>query len=284
MSNYDPNAQAYGYQGYGYAQPTAAQQAQIDQGLRSYMVGVYNYMMLGLAVTGLAALGFYMMSVTGDASLAARGARGTALAVSGGQYLTQFGAFVYASWFKFVVMLAPLGVVLLLSFRADRMSASSAQATFLVYAALVGVSLTTILLVYAHTSVARVFFITAASFGALSLWGYTTKRDLSGMGTFLMMGLFGLIIASLVNIGIAAFTGQASSMLQWIISVVGVLIFAGLTAYDTQNIKNEYIYGLAYSQDGSLVQKSAIFGALQLYMDFIGMFQFLMSLMGSRDE
>jgi FtsH-binding integral membrane protein len=281
MSYYDPNAQAYG--GYGYGQPTAIQQAQIDQGLRSYMLGVYNYMMIGLAITGLAAMGIYMLSVTGDASLAYRSA-GRAMAVSGGQYLTPFGAFLFASWFKFVVILAPLGVVMLLSFRADRLSAAAAQMTFWVYAALVGVSLTTILLVYAHTSVARVFFITAASFGALSLWGYTTKRDLSGMGTFLMMGLFGLIIASLVNIGIAAFTGQGSSMLQWIISVVGVLIFAGLTAYDTQNIKNEYIYSLSYAQDGSMIQKAAIFGALQLYMDFVGMFQFLMSLLGSRDE
>lgn len=282
MTYYDPNAQAYG-QGYGYA-PTAAQQAQIDQGLRSYMIGVYNYMIIGLAITGLAALGFYMMSVTGDVSQAARTAAGAAYRVSGGQFLTPFGAFMYASWFKFVIMLAPLGVVFLLAFRADRLSAPAAQITFWVYAALVGVSLTTILLVYAHTSVARVFFITAASFGALSLWGYTTKRDLSGMGTFLIMGLFGLMIASLVNIGIAAFTGQASTMLQWIISVVGVLVFAGLTAYDTQNIKNEYIYSLAYAQDGSIVQKSAIFGALQLYMDFVGMFQFLMSLLGSRDE
>lgn len=281
MSHYDPNAQAYG--GYGYGQPTAVQQAQIDQGLRSYMVGVYNYMMIGLAITGLAALGIYMLSVTGDANLAARTARG-AMAIRGGQYLTPFGAFLFTSWFKFVVILAPLGVVMLLSFRADRLSAAAAQMTFWVYAALVGVSLTTILLVYAHSSVARVFFITAASFGALSLYGYTTKRDLSGMGTFLMMGLFGLIIASLVNIGIAAFTGQASTMLQWIISVVGVLIFAGLTAYDTQNIKNEYIYGLAYASDGSIIQKAAIFGALQLYIDFVGMFQFLMSLLGSREE
>ncbi|MBL8568146.1 MAG: Bax inhibitor-1/YccA family protein [Phreatobacter sp.] len=282
MSHYDPNAQAYG--GYGYGQPTAVQQAQIDQGLRSYMIGVYNYMMIGLAITGFAALGIYMLSVTGDANLAARGARGAALAIRSGQYLTPFGAFLFTSWFKFVVILAPLGVVMLLSFRADRLSAPAAQITFWVYAALVGVSMTTILLVYAHSSVARVFFITAASFGALSLWGYTTKRDLSGMGTFLMMGLFGLIIASLVNIGIAAFTGQASTMLQWIISVVGVLVFAGLTAYDTQNIKNEYIYSLSYANDGSILQKAAIFGALQLYMDFVGMFQFLMSLLGSRNE
>ncbi len=135
----------------------------------------------------------------------------------------------------------------------------------------------TLLLVYTHTSVARVFFITAATFGALSLYGYTTKRDLSGMATFLFMGLIGLMIASIVNI----FLG--SSMLQWIISVVGLLVFAGLTAYDTQSIKSDYIHGYAYESDGSVVQKSAIIGALQLYMDFIGMFQFLMSFLGDRE-
>ena len=277
MSHYDPNAQAYG--GYGYGQPTAVQQAQIDQGLRSYMVGVYNYMMIGLAITGLAALGIYMLSVTGDVNLAARTARG-AMRVAGGQYLTPFGAFLFASWFKFVVILAPLGVVMLLSFRADRLSAPAAQITFWVYAALVGVSMTTILLVYAHTSVARVFFITAAAFGALSLWGYTTKRDLSGMGTFLMMGLFGLIIAMLVNIGIAAFTGTPSTMLQWIISVVGVLIFAGLTAYDTQRIKGMYYEGDSVAAAG----KKAVMGALSLYLDFINMFIMLLQLFGNRNN
>ena len=125
------------------------------------------------------------------------------------------------------------------------------------------------------------FFITAATFGALSLWGYTTKRDISGWGSFLFMGLFGIIIAMLVNIGIAAFTGQSSTMLQWIISVVGVLVFAGLTAYDTQRLKSEYIYG---AMEGDVLERSAIMGALSLYLDFLNLFTMLLSLLGSRDE
>ena len=136
-------------------------------------------------------------------------------------------------------------------------------------------SLGSIFLVYTHTSIVRVFFITAASFGALSLWGYTTQRDLSGMGSFLIMGLFGIIIASLVNIFLA------STMLQLIISVVGVLVFAGLTAYDTQRIKNEYIYG---AMDGEVMERSAIMGALSLYLDFLNMFTMLLQLLGNREE
>jgi len=126
-----------------------------------------------------------------------------------------------------------------------------------------------------------VFFITAASFGALSLWGYTTQRDLSGWGSFLIMGLFGIIIASLVNVGVAAFTGQSSSMLQWVISVVGVLVFAGLTAYDTQRLKSEYIYG---AMEGDVLERSAIMGALSLYLDFLNLFTMLLHLLGGRDE
>jgi FtsH-binding integral membrane protein len=155
------------------------------------------------------------------------------------------------------------------------MRPATAQLLFWLFAALVGVSLTSIFLVYTHTSITRVFFITAASFGALSLWGYTTKRDLSGFGSFLMMGLFGVVIASLVNLFVA------SSLLQWVVSVVGVLVFAGLTAWDTQRLKNEYIYG---AMDGEVMERSAIMGALSLYLDFINLFTLLLQLLGERDE
>jgi FtsH-binding integral membrane protein len=155
------------------------------------------------------------------------------------------------------------------------MKPATAQITFWIYAALVGISLGILFLVYTHTSIVRVFFITAASFGALSLWGYTTQRDLSGMGSFLIMGVFGIIIASLVN----AFLG--SNTLQWIISVIGVLVFAGLTAWDTQRLKSEYIYG---AMEGDVLERSAIMGALTLYLDFLNLFTFLLQLMGSRDE
>jgi len=180
----------------------------IDQGLRSYMLKVYNLMALGLAITGVAAyLGFNF-------------------AVQNNQ-LTQFGVLLFQSPLRWVVILAPLAAVFFLSFRINRMSVAAAQTTFWVYAALVGLSLSSIFLVYTQSSITQTFFVTAASFGALSLYGYTTKRDLSAMGSFLIMGLFGLIIASIVNI----FLG--SSALQFAISVIGVLIFAGLTAYDT---------------------------------------------------
>jgi len=259
MSDYDRNVA-------GRWNPSVTRsQAAIDQGLRSYMLSVYNYMALGLAITGAAALGIYMLSVTTDPSLAAGQVRG-------GIMLTQFGYALFVSPLKWVVMLAPLAAVFFLSFRVERMSVSAAQLTFWVYAGLVGVSLATIFLVYTHESIVRVFFITAASFGALSLYGYTTQKDLSGMGSFLMMGLFGIIIASLVNI----FLG--SSMLQFIVSVVGVLVFAGLTAYDTQRIKEMYFAG----DDGVVMGKKAIMGALTLYLDFINMFMMLLQLFGNR--
>ncbi|EPE95858.1 MULTISPECIES: Bax inhibitor-1/YccA family protein [Rhizobium] len=225
----------------------------IDQGLRSYMLKVYNLMALGLAITGVAAyLGFNF-------------------AVQNGQ-LTQFGVLLFQSPLRWVVILAPLAAVFFLSFRINRMSVAAAQTTFWVYAALVGLSLSSIFLVYTQSSITQTFFVTAASFGALSLYGYTTKRDLSAMGSFLMMGLFGLIIASLVNLFLA------SSAMQFAISVIGVLIFAGLTAYDTQRIKEMY-----YEADGADVAgRKAIMGALTLYLDFINLFMFLLQFMGNR--
>ena len=262
MSDFDRNAAA------AFGRPlTRAEAAVVDEGLRAYMLRVYNYMVLGLAITGLAALGIYMLSVTTDPALA--------VAKVHNIMLTQVGYTLFVSPVKWVVILAPLALVFYLSFRIQNMRPTTAQLTFWIYAALVGVSLGSIFLIYTHTSIVRVFFITAASFGALSLWGYTTNRDLTGMGSFLIMGLFGIIIASLVNIFLV------SSMMQWIISVVGVLVFAGLTAYDTQRLKNEYVYG---AMDGEVMERSAIMGALSLYLDFLNLFTMLLQLMGSRDE
>jgi len=262
MSDFDRNAAA------AFGRPlTRAEAAVVDEGLRAYMLRIYNYMVLGLAITGLAALGIYMLSVTNDPALVVQKFRNIGL--------TSIGYTLFFSPVKWVVILAPLALVFFLSFRIQHMRPAAAQLTFWIYAALVGVSLGSIFLIYTHTSIVRVFFITAASFGALSLWGYTTNRDLTGMGSFLIMGLFGIIIASLVNIFLA------SSMMQWIISVVGVLVFAGLTAYDTQRLKNEYIYG---AMDGEVMERSAIMGALSLYLDFLNLFTMLLQLMGSRDE
>ena len=236
------------------ATTSARTDAAIDEGLRAYMLKVYNLMALGLAITGLAALGAFN------------------LAVADGQ-LTAFGTLIYASAFRWVVVLAPLALVFFLSFRVHTMSVAAAQTTFWVYSALVGLSLSTIFLVYTGESIVRTFFITAASFGALSLYGYTTKRDLSGMGSFLFMGLIGIILAMVVNLFLA------SSALQFAISVIGVLVFAGLTAYDTQQIKEMY-----YEGDGTLVAgRKAIMGALRLYLDFINMFMFLLQFFGNRE-
>jgi FtsH-binding integral membrane protein len=250
----------------------------VDEGLRAYMLRVYNYMALGLAITGLAALGIYMLSVTGDMALAAKAVRNGAevpARIPGGLYLTQFGYYIYVSPIKWVIMLAPLAMVFVLSFGVDRMRPATAQITFWIFAALMGISLSSIFLVFTHTSIVRVFFITAASFGALSLWGYTTQRDLSSMGSFLMMGLFGVVLASLVNLF------MHSSALQFAISVIGVIVFAGLTAWDTQRLKNEYLYG---AMDGEAVERSAISGALSLYLNFINLFTLLLQLLGQRDE
>jgi uncharacterized protein len=258
---------------------SSAEAAAIDAGLRAYMVRVYNYMGLGLAITGIAAYAVYSLSVTGDVTEAARIARGgseTAARLGGsGMYLTPFGNAVFVSPLKWAVFLSPLAVVFGLSFGIERLRPATAQLLFWLFAALMGVSLGSIFMVYTHTSVVRVFFITAASFGALSLWGYTTRRDLSGLGAFLVMGLFGIVIAGLVNMFLA------SSALQWIISVVGVGVFSGLTAWDTQRLKNEYIYG---AMDGDTIERTAIMGALLLYLDVVNLFTVLLQLLGQRED
>jgi FtsH-binding integral membrane protein len=199
-----------------------------------------------------------------------------AVAKFGNAYLTQFGYAMFVSPLKWLFILAPLAMVFAISFGINRLRPATAQMLFWVFSALMGISLSSIFLVYTHSSIVRVFFITAASFGALSLYGYTTKRDMTGMGSFLLMGLFGLIIASLVNLFFP------SGMLQFVISVVGVLIFAGLTAYDTQRLKNDYIYGYA-SQGGDIAERAAITGALSLYLNFINLFTLLLQLLGQRD-
>lgn len=274
MSDFDRNTTAAPFG----SSVSRAEAAAIDAGLRAYMLHVYNYMVLGLAITGLAALGIYMLSVTGDAATAAKVVRNgieVPARIAGNMYLTQVGVAMFVGPLKWLVIFAPLGLVFGLSFGIERMKPATAQLLFWLFAALMGLSLGSIFMVYTHTSIVRVFFIAAASFGALSLWGYTTQRDLTGMGSFLIMGLFGVILASLVNLFLA------SSMLQFIVSVVGVLVFAGLTAWDTQRLKNEYIYG---AMEGVVAERAAIMGALSLYLNFINLFTLLLQLLGQREE
>ena len=256
MSNFDRNAPVWGA---GRAQQTSA--VEMDQGLRSFMLGVYNNMAIGLGITGLAALGISMLAIAGftpDGKIAG---------------LTALGQAIYLSPLKWVVMLAPLAFIMLFSFKAESMSAASARTMFFAFAAVMGVSMSSILVVFTGASVTRVFFITAAAFGALSLFGYTTKKSLSGMGSFLIMGLIGLVIASVVNLFLA------SSALAFGISVIGVLLFAGLTAWDTQRLKEMY---LSSDLDPESAAKLSVNGALSLYLNFINMFQMLISLIGDR--
>ena len=241
----------------------ATADAAIDQGLRAYMIRVYNLMALGLAITGLAALGTMMLATSGN----------IVATLPNGIGLTAFGLAIYGSPLKWVVILAPVALVFFLGFRINRMSVQAAQTTFWVYAALVGLSLSSIFLIYTAASITQTFFVTAAAFGALSLFGYTTKRDLTAMGSFLIMGVFGIIIAMLVNIFLQ------SSALQFAISAIGVLVFSGLTAYDTQKIKEMYFEG----DDVLVAGRKAIMGALTLYLDFINLFTFLLQFMGNRD-
>jgi len=231
----------------------------IDQGLRAYMIRVYNYMAMGVALTGVVAWFTYNAAAVTDASGKLVG-------------LTSFGQAIYSGPATIVLFLGTLGLVFLISWRIDKLQPSTALMLFMLYAALLGLMLSSIFLAYTHASIARVFFISAASFGALSLWGYTTKRDLSPMGTFLMMGLIGLIIAMVVNIFLK------SSGLDFIISGAGVLIFAGLTAWDTQKIKEMY----DVNDDGTVAGRKSVMGALTLYLDFINLFLFMLRIFGDR--
>jgi FtsH-binding integral membrane protein len=246
------------YDNHGYATDIGAR-ADVDAGLRSYMVSVYNYMMLGVALTGVVAYGVFQMAVEQNGA---------------GMILTPFGAMLFTSPVKWIVMFAPLVMVMIFAATAHRMSPAMAQLVFWAFAALMGVSLSSIFLRYTGVSISRVFFTTAAAFGALSLYGYVTKKNLSGWGTFLFMGLVGIIIASIANIWLA------SPALHFAVSVLGVLIFAGLTAYDTQRIREVYHY---VSHDAALTKGAAINGALSLYLDFINMFISMLSLFGSSE-
>lgn len=245
MSHYDPNARRDSWGSTRATPPSIG--IPIDAGLRAYMLRVYNYMAGGLALTGAVAY---------------------AAAASG------FYQAIAATPIIWLVMLAPLGFVLVLSFGIQRMGAATATVLFWIYAAVMGLSLGSIFLVFTGTSIARVFFITAATFGAMSLYGYTTKSDLSGFGSFLLMGLIGILIASIVNIFIG------SSALQFAISVIGVIVFVGLTAYDTQRIKEMYLDADTDEVEG----KKAIMGALALYLDFINLFMMLLQLFGQRRQ
>jgi len=226
-----------------------------DAGLRSYMLRVYNTMALGVGLTGVVA---YFVAQ---------------MAVLEGRTLSPLGEALFKGPMFWVIALAPLALVFAMSLGSERFSAKSLTAMFIGYAALLGVSLSSVFIVYTGASITKVFFITATAFGALSLWGYTTKRDLSGMGTFLMMGLFGLIIASIVNIFLQ------SSAMEWTLSIIGLLVFAGFTAYDTQRIKEVYWQG----HSSETLQKLVVMGALSLYMDFVNIFLNLMQLLGDRE-
>jgi FtsH-binding integral membrane protein len=242
---------------------SSASEAIIVEGLRAYMLKVYNYMASGVLLTGIISLIVFKFS----------GGMNITLGPTGFTGLTNpFGELLFNSGFKWLVMLAPLGIVIYLSFGIAKMSASKAQSIFWVFAALMGASLASIFIVYTQMSIARVFFITSGTFGAMSIYGYTTKRDLTKLGSFLMMGLFGIIIASVVNMFLK------SSMMHFVISILGVLIFVGLTAYDTQKIKNMYLV----SDSGELMGKKAVMGALTLYLDFINLFIMLLRLFGQR--
>ena len=227
---------------------SADTQVGIDTGLREYMLGIYNYMASALALTGIVAYVF-------------------------AGYLETNRALLHSP-VMWLIIFAPFGLVMLLSFGINRLSAAAAQGTFWLYAGLMGLSLSTIFLTYTGTSIARVFFITAGTFAAMSLYGYTTRRDLSQLGSFLFMGLIGVVIAMLVNIFLQ------SSMMQFVICVIGVIVFTGLTAYDTQSVKEMY-----YEGDGAeIAGKKAVMGALRLYLDFVNLFMMLIQLLGVRRD
>ncbi len=241
--------------------PTVAARADaglaIDQGLRAYMLKVYNYMGIGLVVTGLVSYFTYSISFVETA---------------GGLAYTELGATLFGSPLQWVIMLAPLAFVLVLSFGINKLSPLATQALFWTFAAVMGVSLASIFAIYTGGSIAKVFFIAAAMFGGMSIYGYTTKRDLTQIGSFLVMGLWGLIIASIVNVI------WPSGPLGFAISVVGVVIFLGLTAWDTQKIKESYSEGMGAEYE----TKGAVMGALSLYLDFLNLFLMLLRLFGQQ--
>ena len=252
MSDFDRNIAARG--GYGADRAIA-----VDAGLRAYMIRVYNYMAGGIALTGAVAwLAFNAGTVTNEEGKITS--------------LTPLGKMLFTGYTPIVLMLVTLGLVFFLSFRVDRLQPTTALGLFGLYSGLMGLALGSIFLAYTGVSVARVFFITAATFGAMSLYGYTTQRDLSGFGSFLFMGLIGLVIAGLVNIFLQ------SSALQFAISGIGVLVFVGLTAYDTQQIKEMY----DVQDDGTVAGRKAVMGALRLYLDFLNLFISLLQLVGDR--
>ncbi len=243
--------------------------AEIDAGLRAHMNKVYGTMSVGMIITALAAWAFAGLAVTTDPSAAVA-------QISANEYLTGFGNAIYATPLRWVIMFAPLIMVFGFGAVINRISAAGAQLYFYAFATLMGLSLSSIFIIYTGASIVQTFLITAIAFAGLSLYGYTTKRDLGPIGTFLIMGLIGLIIAMVVNIFLA------SAAMQFAISVIGVLIFAGLTAYDTQRIKNDYIQH-AQVADQEWLGKAAIMGALNLYLDFINLFMFLLQFLGNRE-
>ena len=243
--------------------------ADIDAGLRAHMNKVYGTMSVGMLITFAAAWAISGLAVTADPSAAAA-------QIGPDKYLTSLGAALYLSPLKWVVMFAPLAFVFGLSAMINKMSAATAQTTFYAFAAVMGVSISSIFLVFTGYSIAQIFLITSIAFAGLSLYGYTTKKDLSGWGTFLIMGVIGLIIASIVNLFLQ------SGPMMYAISAIGVLIFAGLTAYDTQRIKTEYVAHAAHG-DFEWLGKAAIMGALSLYLNFINMFMMLLQLFGNRE-
>ena len=251
MSDFDRNVAARG----AYADRAVA----VDAGLRAYMIRVYNYMAAAVALTGAIAWFTFRAAVVTDANGAITG-------------LTSFGQAVFGGPMMIVLLLATLGLVFFISFRIHKLQFTTAWTLFMIYAALLGVTLASVFMVYTGASIARVFFISAATFGALSLYGYTTRRDLSAFGTFLFMGLIGIIIASIVNIFLQ------SDAMSWMISVIGVGVFAGLTAWDTQRIKEMY----DVNDDGTVAGRKAVMGALSLYLDFINLFLMLLRLVGDR--
>jgi uncharacterized protein len=252
MSDFDRNVTARGRFG-------AERAVVIDAGLRAYMIRIYNYMAAGVALTGVVSyLSFNAAAVTNEAGQ-----------ITG---LTPFGQAIYGGPLMIVLFLGTLGMVFFLSFRINKLQVGTALTLFMVYAGLLGLMLSSIFMTYTGASITRTFFISAASFGALSLYGYTTQRDLSPIGSFLIMGLFGLILAMVVNIFLK------STGLDFAISAIGVLIFAGLTAWDTQKIKEMY----SVNDDGTVAGRKAVMGALTLYLDFINLFLFLLRFMGDR--